>query len=144
MDFSVKTLTELSSEELLEIIKQRVKVFVVEQQCPYQEVDEADKNALHLMFTEQDKIVAYTRIIDKIDYVSFGRVLVVQEYRGRHLGRRIVNQTIEEIKNKFPGKYIKISGQEYLQAFYESFGFKAVSVVYLEDGLPHLDMILEG
>ncbi|EOH97588.1 GNAT family N-acetyltransferase [Enterococcus pallens] len=144
MDIQVKTISELTAEELLTIFIERVAVFVVEQNCPYQEADEEDKTALHLCFTEGPNLQAYSRIIDKGDYVTFGRVLVVQHARKQHLGRQLVQRTIEEIQQRFPGKTITISGQAYLQKFYESFGFRTVSEEYLEDGIPHIDMTLSS
>lgn len=140
----VKHTNELTSKELTEIFKQRVAVFVVEQNCPYQEVDANDLDDLHVCLVENNKLMAYTRIIDKGDHITFGRVLVVKEYRNDGLGRQIVQATINEIKKRFPNQTIQIQAQAYLQKFYESFGFKAISTVYLEDNIPHLDMLLEN
>lgn len=137
---TIKKTDELSSSELIEIMKQRVAVFVVEQNCPYQEVDDADFNDWHIILHEQEKIQAYARVIDKGDYVTFGRVLVAEPFRGQGLGRQIVSATLEMIANNFTGRPIKIQAQAYLQKFYESFGFQATSAVYLEDDIPHLDM----
>lgn len=145
MKLSVKKTSELSVEEFLEIAKARVKVFVVEQNCPYQEIDDQDDNALHMILRVDGQLAAYTRIIEHEDHIhmSFGRVLVVEEFRKHHLGRQIVSATIDEIKQDFPGRDIKIAGQNYLRSFYESFGFKAVSDVYLEDEIPHIDLELK-
>lgn len=143
MEYAVKLTEELSQKELLNVMKERVKVFVVEQDCPYQEIDDSDDNALHVILKDKEKIVAYTRIIEENTHISFGRVLVVEEYRKLNLGRDIVKRSIDEIKKKFPGEIIQISGQEHLKSFYESFGFVAVSEVYLEDGIPHMDMVLK-
>ncbi|CAJ1203984.1 Protein ElaA [Companilactobacillus paralimentarius] len=140
----VKHTNELTSKELTEIFKQRVAVFVVEQNCPYQEVDANDFDDLHVCLVENNKLMAYTRIIDKGDHITFGRVLVVKEYRKDGLGRQIVQATINEIKKRFPNQTIQIQAQAYLQKFYESFDFKAISTVYLEDNIPHLDMLLEN
>ncbi|MQS76684.1 GNAT family N-acetyltransferase [Lactobacillus halodurans] len=140
---SIKSTNELSPKELIDILKARVAVFVVEQNCPYQEVDEDDYNDLHVCLVENDHLKAYTRIIDKGDHITFGRVLIMKEYRKAGLGEKIVSQTIEEIKNKFPNKPIQIQAQAYLQKFYEQFGFKAISDVYLEDNIPHLDMLMK-
>lgn len=137
---TIKKTGELSSSELIEIMKQRVAVFVVEQNCPYQEVDDADFNDWHIILHEQEQIQAYARVIDKGDYVTFGRVLVAEPFRGQGLGRQIVSATLEMIANNFTGRPIKIQAQAYLQKFYESFGFQATSAVYLEDDIPHLDM----
>ena len=140
----VKHTNELSPKELIEIFKQRVAVFVVEQNCPYQEVDDHDYNDLHVCLIEDNNLKAYTRIIDLGDHITFGRVLVVNKYRKEGLGKEIVATTIEEIQKRFPKKNIQIQAQEYLQEFYESFGFKPISKVYLEDNIPHLDMLLEA
>ena len=144
MDIQVKTISELSAEELLAIFIERVAVFVVEQNCPYQEADFDDKLALHLCFKDETGLKAYARIIDKGQYVTFGRVLVAKKARQQNLGRKLVQQTIEEIHQRFPGKSITISAQAYLDTFYASFGFEAVSEVYLEDDIPHLDMRLSA
>ncbi|MFC6253232.1 GNAT family N-acetyltransferase [Secundilactobacillus hailunensis] len=145
MRLSVKKTAELSVPELLEIMKARVKVFVVEQECPYQEIDDQDDDALHMILRVDGRLAAYTRIVKSSEpgYMSFGRVLVVKDFRKQHLGREIVSATIEEIEQDFPGNNIKIAGQSYLQKFYESFGFKPVSDVYLEDGIPHIDFELK-
>ena len=128
--------------ELINIFIERTKVFVVEQNAAYQEVDEADKDAKHVFFKEQDDIVAYTRIINDEDAVAFGRVLVNESYRGQNLGRKIVTATLDEINANYDTKNVRISAQARLQKFYESFGFKVASEVYLEDNIPHIAMTL--
>lgn len=139
----VKSTDELKPKELIDILKARTAVFVVEQNCPYQEVDDDDYHDLHVQLIEDNHLKAYTRIIDKGDHITFGRVLVVKEYRKEGLGRKIISATIDEIKQRFPNQPIQIQAQAYLQKFYESFGFKAISDVYLEDNIPHLDMLLK-
>jgi len=140
----VKSTDELSSKELIDILKARTAVFVVEQNCPYQEVDDDDYHDLHVCLIEDNNLKAYTRIIDKGDHITFGRVLVVKEYRKAGLGEKIVAATIKEIKQRFPKQPIQIQAQAYLQNFYAQFGFKAISDVYLEDNIPHLDMLLKN
>lgn len=142
----IKTTSELTPLELLTIMQGRTKVFVVEQHCAYQEIDEADFNAHHVYLTLDNNLLAYTRIIKDSDnaYIRFGRVLVPLAYRKKNYGRQIVTATIAEIHHLYPNKMIKIGAQNYLRSFYESFGFKAVSDVYLEDNIPHIDMILNG
>ncbi|WP_125588454.1 GNAT family N-acetyltransferase [Companilactobacillus jidongensis] len=140
---TVKSTNELTPKELIDILKARVAVFVVEQNCPYQEVDADDYNVLHVCLTENGELEAYTRIIEEADKIHFGRVLVVEKYRKQGLGEKIVGATIDEIKKRFPGKPIQIQAQAYLQKFYGSFGFKPISDVYLEDNIPHLDMLME-
>lgn len=145
-ELKIKTTNELTNQELLMIMQERVKVFVVEQDCPYQEIDLQDNDATHVFLIDGAKLVAYTRIIEHSDgeHISFGRVLVVKAYRRLHLGRKIVAATLAELRVNHAGRAIKIAGQSYLQAFYHSFGFKNVSDVYLEDGIPHVDMVLDN
>lgn len=146
MKIEVKTLDEMTTKEFCKIAEERTKVFVVEQDCPYQEIDQLDYTAHHLVLRDdQENFVGYTRIMDKDkEHSTFGRVLVCQQYRKHKYGRRLVQATIDETKKIFPKKAIKIQAQAYLQKFYESFGFKPVSDVYLEDNIPHLDMVMEN
>lgn len=146
MKIEVKTLDEMTAKEFCKIAEERTKVFVVEQDCPYQEIDQLDYTAHHLVLRDdQGSFVGYTRIMDKDkDHSTFGRVLVCQQYRKHKYGRQLVQATIDETKKIFPEKAIKIQAQAYLQKFYESFGFKPVSDVYLEDNIPHLDMVMEN
>ena len=144
MKLIVKELNEMTAEEFFEVAKERVKVFVVEQTCPYQEIDEDDKVAKHIILKNDDnQIMAYTRIINRVDYVTFGRVLVVEEFRGQELGKKIVELTLAEINQLNLKKDIKISAQNYLTDFYGNFGFEVISDVYLEDDIPHIDMLLK-
>lgn len=138
-----KRTNELSNYELLSIMKSRVDVFVVEQKCPYPEIDEKDFDATHLFIEINNEIAAYTRIVthDNQEDISFGRVLVIPKYRKEKLGRKIVKATIDEIEQTYPNKTIRIAGQTYLKDFYQSFGFKIVSEAYLEDGISHVDLI---
>ncbi|WGE31922.1 GNAT family N-acetyltransferase [Actinobacillus genomosp. 2] len=135
-----KTFTDLSTLELFEIYKLRTEVFVVEQNCPYQEVDNLDLIATHLFAKNCENLTAYARIIPNQDYVQIGRVLVAKEYRGSGLARELMLQAVE-IASSYD-QPIKIQAQAYLQSFYESLGFIAISDIYLEDGIPHLDMQL--
>ncbi|MBO0444578.1 GNAT family N-acetyltransferase [Vagococcus fluvialis] len=144
MKLIVKELNEMTAEEFFEVAKERVKVFVVEQTCPYQEIDEDDKVAKHIILKNDDnQIMAYTRIMNRVDYVTFGRVLVVEEFRGQELGKKIVELTLAEINQLNLKKDIKISAQNYLTDFYGNFGFEVISDVYLEDDIPHIDMLLK-
>ncbi|WP_334333155.1 GNAT family N-acetyltransferase [Companilactobacillus sp. HBUAS59544] len=139
----IKHTNELKPDELVEIFKQRTAVFVVEQNCPYPEVDDDDFNDLHVCLVENGNLQAYARIIDKKTHITFGRVLVVKKFRGSGLGKEIVAATLKEITQRFPNVKIRIQAQTYLQDFYSSFGFKTISETYLEDGIPHIDMILK-
>lgn len=142
METSIKTLPELTSTEFFEIAQERVKVFVVEQNCPYQEIDEDDSVAKHVILKKDNQIIAYSRIIEKPEHVTFGRVLVVEEFRGDKLGQELVKITLAEIERLALNKPVIISAQNYLVDFYSSFGFEVISDVYLEDDIPHIDMEL--
>lgn len=146
MELIIKDTDELSAAQLIAIMRERVKVFVVEQHCPYQEVDGKDFEARHVMLQSEGHLVAYSRIVPHDDgiHMSLGRVIVVREFRGQEIGRRIVGEGLAEIRRLYPNTGIKIAGQNRLRKFYVSFGFVPVSDVYLEDGIPHVDMVLES
>lgn len=144
MNWKIKRFQELTKEELYEILRTRNEVFVIEQQCFYQECDGKDKNAYHLFSEENGKIIAYLRILEKgasYDEISVGRVLVCKDYRKKGLAKDMMLKAIEFIENELKEKSIRISAQEYLIDFYKSLGFEKVSDVYLEDGIPHLEML---
>jgi len=147
MKFHFKKFEELTLDEFHEILQLRINVFVVEQNCPYEELDNKDKKAFHLFaFAEDipDKIVAYTRIFKPGDYykeAAFGRVVVHQDYRKQQLGYKLIEKTIEAIETNLGSSTIKIGAQTYLRKFYESFGFSKVGTEYIEDGIPHIYMI---
>lgn len=139
----IKTSNQLSTQELINLLKVRTKVFVVEQNCPYQEVDDKDNDAIHIFFQNKNQILAYARLVPfDQTYMSIGRVLVVKEFRQLKLGRQIFATAINELLKRYPDKSIKIQAQSYLEKFYGTFGFKAVSNLYLEDGISHVDMVL--
>ncbi|SDC18315.1 ElaA protein [Pelagirhabdus alkalitolerans] len=143
MKWHLKTFNQLNLQELYTILKLRVDVFVVEQNCAYPEVDGVDVECLHLFATEGEKIVAYSRLItgEEADHVSIGRIVVHPEHRQKRYGIELVKQSIEVVESKFPNRYQKVHAQVYLLAFYRSFGFKEVTEHYLEDGIWHVDMI---
>ncbi|MGM0138275.1 ElaA protein [Enterococcus sp. DIV0755b] len=143
MEYIVKNFNELTTKEFYQIAKERVAVFVVEQNCPYQEIDETDEVALHTYFlSENGEIAAYTRIYSENETVHFGRVLVTKAFRKTGLGKKVVAKTLAVIAEKFPNQKVVIGAQAYLQDFYGEFGFQAISEVYLEDDIPHIDMEL--
>lgn len=139
----LKKATDIDQTMLLKIMAARISVFVVEQKCYYQEIDGDDFSALHLIIqNEQGDLQAYSRIIDKGTFITFGRVLVLPEWRNLGLGRDLVDQTINQIQNLYPSKPIKIEAQAYLIDFYKSFGFKIESDIYNIDNIPHINMSL--
>ncbi|MEG9490720.1 GNAT family N-acetyltransferase [Mannheimia indoligenes] len=141
INWQAKTFGQLSTQELFEIYRLRTAVFVVEQNCPYQEVDDKDLQAVHFFAKNAKNLTAYCRLIPGDDGVYLGRVLVAKEARGSGLARELVQKAMDYCSTHFPNQLIHAQAQSYLQGFYESFGFKAVSGVYLEDGIPHLDMV---
>lgn len=144
MIWQAKTFNELSTLELFEIYKLRTAVFVVEQNCPYQEVDNKDLQAVHLFAKNAKNLTAYCRLIPEQDGIHIGRVCVAQNARGSGLARELIQKAMDYCVLHFPNQPIHAQAQSYLQGFYESFGFQAVSAVYWEDGIPHLDMILNN
>ncbi|SHK53367.1 GNAT family N-acetyltransferase [Tepidibacter formicigenes] len=144
MSWKIKKFEELNVEEIYEILKARNEVFVVEQECAYQDCDDKDKNAYHLFMKENDTISAYLRVLEKgisYDEISIGRVLVNKNYRKKGLARQMMLNAIDFIENKLNEKSIRISAQEYLINFYKSLGFEQVSDTYLEDDIPHVEML---
>ena len=147
MEWKIKRFEELTTTELYEILRVRAEVFVVEQTCIYQDLDEKDKRAYHLYCEENGKVKAYLRILDKgISYpeISIGRVLTTENNRRKGLAREMMEKAIDFICKELGEKQIRISGQLYLQAFYESLGFQTVSEMYLEDDIPHVEMLYGG
>ena len=143
MEKIIKKFDELTLEELYDVMKLRTDIFVVEQNCPYSELDNKDKESIHVFYKEQEKITAYLRIIPKFlsyDSVSMGRICVKKEFRTQKLGRAIVKDAINYIEKEMEEYIITIRAQEYLKDFYASFDFKPISEVYDEDGIKHLDM----
>ena len=134
-----KTFYELNNQELYQILRFRSEVFVVEQDCVYQDLDNKDQISVHVFQNEKDEIVAYTRIFKSGDYYknpSIGRVVVSKKSRGKELGKKIMIYSIEYIKNNLKGKKIELSAQKYLDKFYKDLGFYKIGEDYLEDGIP--------
>lgn len=139
-----KSFSDLTLNELYDILQLRAEVFIVEQNCVYQDIDSKDKKALHVIGIKNNKIIAYTRIFKPNDYfleASIGRVVVKQQERKYGYGHQILKASIKAIETNFKTLVIKISAQTYLKNFYETHGFKQVSEEYLEDGIPHIAMI---
>lgn len=144
MNIYVKTFNELTTSELYDLLQLRSEVFVVEQDCVYQDIDGKDQKALHVIGEKDNKIVAYTRVFDSgyyFDTPSIGRVVVKETERKFGYGHDIMKVSIETIEKEFSTSAITISAQTYLQKFYESHGFKQIGEGYLEDGIPHIKMI---
>lgn len=146
MEFYLKQFEELSLEELYDILAVRTEIFVVEQNCPYQDSDRLDQQCYHLFATDSDQVVAYLRILPPgltFKAASIGRVLVKESYRSNGLARPMMQRAIDFIFEEMQEDNIQISAQTYLKDFYVSLGFEAISELYLEDGIPHIDMVLK-
>lgn len=147
IDWRLKRFEELSKNELYDLLKLRVDVFVVEQTCYYPELDNLDRhsNTLHLMAYQQEKLIAYLRILPKgtsyQNHPAIGRVVIENSARGSGLGHKLLEYALTASDNAFPGQTIKISAQEHLEKFYKHHGFKRCSDMYLEDGIPHISML---
>lgn len=144
MTWKIKKFEELTTLELHNIVRERINVFVVEQNCIYEELDGLDLKSYHLFKEENNNVIAYLRIIPKglvYNEVAIGRVLTVKEYRGNGIFTELMEKAINFIENELNEKSIKISAQEYLRKAYGKFGFKEVSEVYLDVNIPHVEMV---
>lgn len=144
LDIITKNFNELTTQELYNILQLRSEVFVVEQDCVYQDIDGKDQKALHVLGYKNDVLVAYTRIFKPgyyFDESSIGRVVVQQNARKFKYGYAIMEASIEAIRMHYNETTIRISAQMYLKQFYNNLDFKAVGEAYLEDGIPHINMI---
>jgi len=144
MIFNIKRFNELSTHELYVILQLRSEVFVVEQDCVYQDLDNKDLDAYHVLGILDKEIVAYARIFKPGDYFlesSIGRIVVKKEFRKFQYGYKVVENSIQFIENNLQQNTILISAQSYLTKFYNSLGFIRVGEEYLEDGIPHIKML---
>ena len=144
MKIVVKHFQELTAEEVYQIIRARVEVFVVEQNCAYQDLDGCDEAAYHVYIEDEGQIVAYLRVLDRgarLDEVSIGRVISLRRRAG--FGTALMRAGFAVAKEKFGAKRVKIGAQVQAKPFYERLGFRQVSGEYLEDGSPHVYMLAE-
>ena len=144
LEIKSKSFNELSTTELYDLLQLRSEVFVVEQDCVYQDIDGKDQKALHILGYSGKALVAYTRIFkpgDYFDEASIGRVVVKETERQHKHGYAIMKASIKAIKTYYNKSEIRISAQTYLMRFYNNLDFKAVGEEYLEDGIPHINMI---
>ncbi|WP_179009438.1 GNAT family N-acetyltransferase [Winogradskyella forsetii] len=144
LTIEVKTFQELTTQKLYDLLQLRSEVFVVEQNCVYQDIDGKDQNALHILGYSGQKLVAYTRLFKPGDYfekASIGRVVVRSNERKFKHGNTIMEASIDAIKTHYNETEIKISAQCYLKKFYNNLGFVEEGEAYLEDGIPHISML---
>ena len=141
-DLCIKPFRDLTAPELFAIYKLRTAVFVVEQRCPYQEVDDADKTAWHLWLREGEEISAYLRLlpVDGTGRAFIGRVIAAR--RGQGLGARILAEGVRFARDGLGAGSVALSAQSYARGFYEKAGFSAISPEFLEDGIPHIKMTM--
>jgi len=143
LEWKIKRFEALSIKELYDLLQLRSEVFVVEQNCVYQDIDGKDQKALHLIGEDNGKIVAYARLFKPAAYfeqASIGRVIVKETFRANKLGHILMREAIQAIETHFKETKITISAQLYLKKFYESHGFFQTSEMYLEDDIPHIEM----
>lgn len=144
MKWDIKKYTDLSLNELYAMLQLRSEVFVVEQDCVYQDIDGKDQSAMHVLGFVKDELIAYARIFKAGDYFdesSIGRILVRQDYRKNEVGHRLLDYSINYINLTLKESKIRISAQQYLIAFYGKHGFQVDGEGYLEDGIPHINML---
>lgn len=142
MELVIKSFEELTTKELYEILKVRAAVFVVEQDCVYQDLDDIDYRSIHVFYRSGDEIIAYLRIYEKNkeqNLVQIGRVLTTR--RGMGLGERILREGIRAAEEFMNAEQIYIEAQVYAMGFYEQVGFQVTSGEFLEDGIPHVEML---
>lgn len=142
----VRRLDEFSAVDLYAMLKLRVDVFVVEQHCPYPELDGNDVDCLHLRLLMDSELLACARLWRPTPehHPRIGRVAVSPNHRGKRLGEALMREAIAEVEKFYPAEPIEISAQSHLQKFYGSLGFEVISEEYLEDGIPHVDMLRRG
>lgn len=141
MEIKAKFFHELTTKELYEILKARTEIFVLEQNCVYQDMDDKDYRSLHVFYEENGKVIAYLRAFSKeTGIIQMGRVLTLQH--GVGLGGKILKEGINQIQEKFCSRQIYIEAQCYAIGYYEREGFQVCSEEFLEDGIPHVQMIL--
>ncbi|HVW95719.1 MAG TPA: GNAT family N-acetyltransferase [Mucilaginibacter sp.] len=141
----LKTFDDLSVHELYQILKLRSEVFVLEQECLYQDMDGKDQQCHHLMMFEDGELAAYTRLLPagvSFAEASIGRVVVHPEFRGRGLARKLMKQSVAHCYELFGKQPVRIGAQYYLKDFYSSIGFEQQGDIYLEDGIEHIEMLL--
>ena len=144
IEWQLKKFEDLTPYEVYAILQLRIEVFIVEQTCVFQDADDKDQPSYHLMGWLHHKLAAYTRLVPPgISYKepSIGRVVTAPAVRRTGAGKLLMQESIRQVYHLFGKQPIKIGAQLYLKAFYESFGFKQISNVYLEDGIEHIYMV---
>ena len=142
MNLVIKKFDRLTAREVYELLKARAEIFVVEQNCPYQDMDDKDFDSVHIFYEDGGKVIACLRVFQKDDEtVQFGRILTLEH--GNGLGRALMEQAIKFVKDSKSAKRIYLEGQTYCTGFYEKFGFEVTSAEFMLDGIPHVKMELK-
>ena len=144
-NFIWRNFNSISKDELYDVLSLRQRVFIIEQDCLYEDLDYSDQDANHLLLYKDNKLIGYSRVFSpgiKYDAASIGRIVTDLDYRGKGYGKDITQESIQFLKNNFPGSDISISAQFRLVDFYEDLGFIRQGSVYLEDGIDHIKMTL--
>ncbi len=138
-----RELSQMTSLEVYELLRLRVDVFVVEQECAYSEIDGRDHDALHLRLVDGGGgLAAALRVFPPVEGGAgrIGRVVVAPNFRGRHLGDMLMRKALKKLAQEFGAEMVELSAQSHLRRFYEKHGFQTCSAEYLEDGIPHVEM----
>ncbi|WP_430814446.1 GNAT family N-acetyltransferase [Carboxylicivirga sp. RSCT41] len=146
MNLTIKPFNELNLKELYNALQLRAEIFVVEQNCVYNDIDGNDELAYHLLATDNGHVVGYVRMLPggtRFKHTSIGRLVVHKDYRFKGLARQLMEEAAQWIFENWKSELIQISAQKYLKAFYQSLGYNIISDEYLEDGIPHLKMELK-
>ncbi|MCU4155048.1 GNAT family N-acetyltransferase [Carboxylicivirga sp. A043] len=146
MNITIKSFNELNLKELYNTLQLRAEIFVVEQNCVYNDLDGNDELAYHLFAIENKQVVGYARMLPegtRFSHTSIGRLVVHKDFRFKGLARQIMHDAAQWIFDNWNAEVIQISAQKYLKAFYLSLGYEIISDEYLEDGIPHLKMELK-
>ena len=146
MQYTIKKFEDLTNIELYKLLQLRQEIFIIEQTCIYPDIDSKDENAHHLLAFDEDRITGCLRILEKgisFEEISIGRVVVSKPYRGQGIAKQMMQQALAFIKGELSEKRIKISAQSVAIPFYKGVGFKVVSEEYLEDDIPHVDMLCD-
>lgn len=144
MEYKIKAFEELNTRELYSILRLRSEIFVVEQNCVYQDLDNKDLSGYHLMAIDNNELVAYLRVLPKgVSYkeISIGRFVVRKDYRRKNLGLELLNKALRFIEEDLKEKEVRISAQVYVKELYKKAGFIEASEEYLEDNIPHVEML---
>jgi len=133
---------EFDLATLYDVLALRNQVFIVEQKCPYPDLDYLDQLAWHMLVHDDNKLIAYARILSKDNQtVSFGRLITATQYRGKKLGKQLMEKVLSFIENNYHGQDISITAQSYLINFYQRYGFKPLGAAFDLDGISHTTMV---